>query len=146
MMIRAALLCFSVCALVACQPNEDGPRATPDEAESTSIIASAEALAGEYRVAGVDGEDVNLPHGITASITGERIDVQSDCVRFAWTYRFEDRLLVTEQAPVASCRRALLPLEQALTEAVEAADIVRRTPANGVELSGSGRSVTMFSQ
>ena len=117
----------------------------PDEADS-SLIATSEALAGEYRVAGIDGTDVNLPHGITASITADRIDVQSDCIRFAWSYRFEDRLLVTEQAPVATCRRALFPEERALSEAVEAADLVRRTPANGIELSGSGRSVTLFSQ
>src|SRR5690606_30446529 len=104
------------------------------------------ALAGEYRVAGIDGADVNLPHGISAVITDERIDIQSDCIRFAWTYRFENQLLVTEQAPVASCRRAFLPQEQALQQAVEAADVVRRTPSNGIELSGGGRSVTLFSQ
>lgn len=144
-MIRAALLCLSAIAVAACQPNNEVPESAPVEADS-SIIASSEALAGEYRVAGIDGGDVDLPHGITAAITGDRIDVQSDCIRFAWSYRFEDRLLVTEQAPVASCRRALLPEERALSEAVEAADVVRRTPANGIELSGSGRSVTLFSQ
>lgn len=144
-MIRAALLGLSAFVLAACQPNEDVPSGTPDEADS-SIIATSEALAGEYRVAGIDGQDVNLPHGITASITDNRIEVQSDCIRFAWSYRFEDRLLVTEQAPVASCRRALLAEERALSEAVEAADVVRRTPANGIELSGSGRSVTLFAQ
>jgi hypothetical protein len=144
-MIRAALLCLSAFSVTACQPNEEAPQDIPDEADS-SIIAISDALAGEYRVAGVDGQDVNLPHGITASITDDRIEVQSDCIRFAWSYRFEDRLLVTEQAPVASCRRALLPEERALSEAVEAADIVRRTPANGIELSGSGRSVTLLGQ
>jgi hypothetical protein len=144
-MLRAALLCLSAIAVAACQPNDEAPQSAPDEADS-SIIATSEALAGEYRVAGIDGEDVDLPHGITASITGDRIDVQSDCIRFAWSYRFEDRLLVTEQAPVASCRRALLPEERALSEAVEAADVVRRTPTNGIELSGNGRSVTLFSQ
>ena len=89
---------------------------------------------------------MNLPHGITASITDNRIEVQSDCIRFAWSYRFEDRLLATEQAPVASCRRALIAEERALSEAVEAADVVRRTPANGMELSGGGRSVALFGQ
>ena len=141
------LLSISLCALVACQPHTEAPREAPDSAERTSsIIASSDALAGDYRVAGIDGADVNLPHGISAFITGERIDVQSDCIRFAWTYRFEEQLLVTEQAPVASCRRALLPEEQALAEAVEAADVVRRTPANGVEFSGGGHSLLLFGQ
>ena len=144
-MIRAALLCLSAFAVAVCQPGEEVPQGTPGGAGS-SIIATSEAFAGEYRVAGIDGEDVNLPHGITASITDNRIEVQSDCIRFAWSYRFEDRLLVTEQAPVASCRRALLAEERALSEAIEAADIVRRTPANGIELSGGGRSVALFGQ
>ena len=145
-MIRAALLCLSLCAVAACQPNGENPGSTSEADDTTSIIASSEALAGEYRIAGIDGEDVNLPHAITASIAGDRIDVQSDCIRFAWSYRFEDRLLVTEPAAVASCRRALLPLERALSEAVEAADVVRRTPTGGIELSGSGRSVMLFGQ
>jgi len=144
-MIRTALFCLSTIAVAACQPNDGAPQGTPEEADS-SIIASSDALAGEYRVAGIDGEDVNLPHSITASIAANRIEFQSDCIRFAWSYRFEDRLLITEQAPVASCRRALLPEERALSEAVEAADIARRTPANGIELSGSGRSVLLFGQ
>ena len=138
---------ISLCALAACQPHTEAPRGAPDSAERTSsIIASSDALAGDYRVAGIDGADVNLPHGITASIADERIDVQSGCIRFAWTYRFEEQLLVTEQAPVASCRRALLPEERTLAEAMEAADVVRRTPANGIEFSGSGHSLLLFGQ
>lgn len=144
-MTRLGLLLASVFALGACQPAEDAPASTSN-LDSTSIIASPEAFAGEYRVAGVDGMDLNLPHGVTAVIDESRIEVASDCIRFAWTYRFEAQMLVTEQAPVASCRRAVLPLEQALSDAVEAADIVRRTPANGVELTGGGRSLTLFNQ
>jgi hypothetical protein len=145
--MRALLLSLSICVLAACQPGEKAPPEAADSADrSSSIIASPETLAGEYRVAGIDGADVNLPHGISASITNERIDIQSDCIRFAWTYRFEGQSLVTEQAPVASCRRALLPEERALAEAMEAADAVRRTPANGIEFSGGGRSVTLFGQ
>lgn len=146
-MLRRAVLLLSVCALAACQPSEEAPQGALDSAEPTSsIIASPETLAGEYRVAGIDGADVNLPHGITASITDDRIDVVSDCIRFAWTYRFEEQLLATEEAPVASCRRALLPEERALREAVEAADVVRRTPANAIEFSGGERSLLLFSQ
>lgn len=145
-MHRTALISLSLLGLTACQPAAETPQGSAGNAETTSIIASAEALTGEYRVAGINGADVNLPHGISAAITDERIDIQSDCIRFAWTYRFENQLLVTESAPVASCRRALLPEEQALAAAVEAADVVRRTPANGIEMSGGGRSLTLFGQ
>ncbi len=145
--MRPVILSLSICALAACQPSEETLRRAPDGTELTSsIIASPEALVGEYRVAGIDGADVDLSHGITASITDERIDVQSDCIRFAWAYRFEEQLLVTEQAPVASCRRSLLPEERAWVAAMEAADVVRRTPANGLEFSGGGRSLLLFGQ
>src|SRR5690606_34982914 len=104
------------------------------------------ALAGEYRVAGVDGGGIDLPHGITATITGDRIEVQSDCIRFAWSYARDGGRLTTAPQPAASCRRALLPPEQAVSEAFTAAESVARTPSNGVEFSGGGRSVLLFSQ
>lgn len=122
--------------LAACStPGDSGP----PPAESI-------ALAGEYRVAGVDGGEIDLPHGVTAAITGDRIDVQSDCIRFAWSYAWDGDRLTTATQPVASCRRALLPPEQAISDAFTAAETVARTPSNGLEFSGGGRSVLLFSQ
>ena len=127
--------------LAACGSAEEAP--VPDE---TPAIASAAALAGEYRVAGVDGAEIDLPHAITASIDGERIHLTSDCVNFAWSYRFEGERLVTAQVPVESCARRYEPTEQELLAALGVADTVRRTPANAIEISGGGHSVTLFSQ
>jgi hypothetical protein len=145
-MTTRTLLLAACCLLPACQPADQAVPATPGSTPASEIVASAETLAGEYRVAGIDGADVNLPHAITASVGPERMEFTSDCIRMAWTYRFESQVLVTETAPVASCRRALLAEEQALSEAVEAAGIVRRTEANGVELSGEGHTVLLFGQ
>lgn len=145
-------------ALAACQPANDpenaatppaGPAPTataPDAAPAPDIVASPESLAGEYRVAGVDGADIDLPHGISAVIGPDRIDLTSDCIRLAWSYRFEEGVLATERVPVPSCRRALLPQEEAIAAAFDAAGVVRRTPANGMEFSGGEHSVTLFSQ
>lgn len=120
--------------------------ASPAESMSRNAIASAERLAGEYRIAGVDGRDINLPYGITASISGDRIEVQADCVRLAWSYRFEGARLVTRGTPVAGCRRGLTPEEEGVRAAFEAAEAVRRLPSNGIEFSGGRRSVLLFSQ
>ena len=83
---------------------------------------------------------------MSASIAADRIDVTSDCIRFAWSYRFESGVVTTERVPRPSCRRALLPEEEAIAAAFDNAGMVRRTPANAVEFSGGGRSVTMFGQ
>ena len=155
---RAAISALLALAVAACGQADDAETAgtapvtpaataTPvSTAPAPDLIASAESLAGEYRVAAVDGADINLPHGISASIAADRINVTSDCIRFAWSYRFESGVVTTERVPRPSCRRALLPEEEAIAAAFDNAGMVRRTPANAVEFSGGGRSVTMFGQ
>lgn len=140
--MRKLALALSIAPLAACQPAEEPASSSPDP----GLIATPAALAGEYRVAGVDGDDIDLPHAITASIDERTIRVSADCLNFAWAYRFEEGVLVTETTPTASCRRGLLPPEEAVRAAFDSAALVRRTPANGIELSGEGRTVLLFSQ
>jgi hypothetical protein len=153
----AALLAAPValgCAAAGCQSLPEGgprqPAAAPAVAEiappSGQSLSEAKALVGEYRVAGVDGATVDLPHGVTSRISADRIDVSAGCIQWAWSYVFKAGQVSTERLPSRSCRRALFPQEQALAEALDAAQDVRRTPANGVEFSGAGRSVLLFSQ
>lgn len=152
-------------ALAACQPSTQvspdveetpaapvaGPAAeptsaVPDEGPVAGAIVSSADLVGEYRVPGVDGQDIDLPHGISATIDDTTIRVSADCVKFAWSYRFEGAHLLTEAAPIVTCERGLLPEEEAVQAAFEAAETVRRLPSNGIEFSGGGRSVILFSQ
>jgi len=168
MIKRLSTFAAATLALAACQSPEEGPAPVPDGSPPTSTaaspstassptssaseevqagaIVSAEELVGEYRIPGADGQDINLPHGISAIIDRGTIRVSADCLNFAWTYRFEGPRLVTEGTPVASCRRGLLPEEEAVRAAFDAADTVRRLPSNGIEFSGGGRSVLLFSQ
>ena len=167
MVMRLATFAATALALAACQSPEDGPAPTPDgsppaataspsaaisptasasDEVQTGAIVSAEELVGEYRIPGADGQDINLPHGISAIIDGTTIRVSADCLHFAWTYRFEGPRLVTESAPATSCRRGLLPEEEAVRAAFDAAEAVRRLPSNGIEFSGGGRWVLLFSQ
>lgn len=159
-------------ALAGCGPAGEAPPAGPDEAPtataadggspksspapapagpavaevSAGAIVSPDSLAGEYRIPGVDGRDIDLPHGISASIDEATIHVSAGCLRFAWTYRFEGARLVTQSTPGAGCQRGLYPEEEAVRAAFDAADTVRRLPSNGIEFSGGGRSVILFSQ
>jgi hypothetical protein len=121
------------------QPAGQPPAASP-------VPAPPIRVAGEYRIAGVDGGDINLPHGISASIGENRIGVSSQCVEMAWSYRFEGARLTTEAIPVVSCDRGRYPEEQAIEAAFDAARAVERTESNGIRFSGGGRSVLLFSQ
>lgn len=153
----AALLAIALagCGGEAQRPAEE-PQATPAAAApapaastlagDSAAIAEVEALAGEYRVAGADGQDIDLPHGITVTIDAETIRVNASCVNFAWTYRFDGTRFVTQTLPVTSCRRGLFPEEEAVQAAFDAAEAVARLPSNGIEFSGGGHSVVLFSQ
>jgi len=126
----------------ACQPAE-----APASSGGTAAAAIAAAdLAGEWRIASVDGASVDQPEAITATITASRIDVQSGCIRFAYDYQLDGGALTTTNAPVASCRRGLTPAEQSVQQAFAGATQVARMPGNGVQFTGGGRSVTLFSQ
>ena len=120
------------------QPSPRGPNVA---------IADLDALAGEYRVAGAGGRDIDLPHGITARVDGTGMVVDSGCVQLSWVWFFEGSRLVTEQLfPRASCGRALLPEEEAIVAAMNGATAVARTPANGIEIAGENGAVLLFSQ
>lgn len=133
--------------LAACAPpapESPAPESPPAFAEETMMTPVV--LIGEYRVAGVDGQDINLPHGITASISDDEIEIQSQCIRFKWTYTITDGVLAARRTPAASCQRALYPEEAAIARAFDQAVQARRTLANGIEIAGAGHSVTLFSQ
>ena len=67
----------------------DTPAAAPSETPAASIaISEVEDLVGEYRVVGVDGREIDLPHGITARIDDTGIIVTSGCVNLSWVWFF----------------------------------------------------------
>ena len=127
-------------------PPSPAPTATESPAGPSNAITSAGRLTGEYRVAGVNGDDIDLPYGITASISRSRIHVVADCVNVAWNYIFQGDMLVTERAPVEGCARGLTKKEDAIVDAFDAATTVSVTEANGVEFTGDGHTVVLFAQ
>lgn len=161
------VILFAALALGACdsgtpvegtpaeQPSATVPAAEPalgmtaDEAPTTPDVspATSERLpVGEYRVAGADGADVNLPHGIGVSVGADTIAVSSQCVTPRWTYRYEGGRLLTEPIHEPICDRGRYPAEEALSAVFDDPQTIVRTPANGIEISGGGHTVTLFSQ
>ncbi len=109
-------------------------------------VPAPETLAGEWRVAGVGGEEIDLPFGITASIDESRIELSAGCTRTRWTYTYRGGELATQREPLVTCQRGLYPVEERLIAAIDTADRAARTPSNAVELSGGAGSVTLYSQ
>lgn len=145
-------------ALAACQPPAPSEPATA--AAQAAQNPAPEALAGEYRVAGIDGREVGGGIGIALSITPREIAFEPRCAGFAWTYAYNGGILATDRPqkprasgealtagpPVPVCRIAIHPEQARLAAALDAVTAARRTPSNGIELTGGGHSVTLYSQ
>jgi hypothetical protein len=119
-------------------------------------ITSVSELVGEYRVAEIDDEPLDAPIGIALSIDGSMMSFDPTCAGFVWRLAFEGERLATQrlaaetdapgQAPPPVCAVAPLPEQARLAEALDAATEAEHTAANGIRLSGGGRSATLFSQ
>jgi hypothetical protein len=116
-------------------------------------LPAPESLVGEYRVAGIDGEELNASFGIPLSIDQGTISYEPKCAGFVWQYAYRDGALDNERRqeklhhpPPPVCVIAVPPELNTLASALEASDRAGRTPANGIELSGNGRSVLLFTQ
>lgn len=157
---------FGVVAAAAmasgCQPAEG-----PASAEQSSAPAPAPAtmpalasLAGEYRVAGIDGTEVGGGIGLALSVTDTLMWFDPRCAGFNWTYTFKDGALHTDRpqkprppgGPLVAgpgrhvCAIAVHPEQVRLAKALDAVTAARRTPSNGIELTGGGHSVSLYSQ
>lgn len=150
--------------LIACNPAQDAapepePSANdananraPDGAADTQQAVAT--LSGEWRVAGIDGGELDEPYGIALSADEQEIWWEPRCAFTIHTYRIDGQTIaVTESAPVADtaaaptdCSTDIPPRLHDVARALLAAKTVERTPQNGVLLSGGGHSLLLFSQ
>ncbi len=163
---------FLAAALAACQPaeppsaQESGSQASPGQSVGQSAATPKPItdrrgtipprITGEYRVAGIDGRPLDAPFGIAVSIGGERIALASRCPGFAWSYTYQAGTIVLQDDPGGGlareagtgtdCRSGFPSEYRDLARAFAAATSVRRPPANALEFTGGGHSVTLFSQ
>ena len=148
-MRRAVVL--AILLLAACGKPAGQPQPTPSE--TPALLPAPESLVGEYRVAGIDGQSLDVPFGIALSIGEGRVSFEPACAAFVWSYAYRDGALDIERRqeklnhpPPPVCAEPAAPELQQLATALDAVDRAGRTPANGIELSGNGRAVLLFSQ
>ncbi len=144
--ILVPLLLAACTAAPPAERDEATPAPSATATQAPIVPAASVALPGEYRVAGVDGRDIDQPYAITVSVTQDRIHVTADCLNFAWSYSRQGDRIATERVAVEGCGRGPTPAEDAVVAAFDTAEVVVRTPAIGIELQGPGHTVTLFSQ
>lgn len=167
-MKRAAIL---ACALAACSPaaenaaapgGSDAQPVTSEKPAELPIGATAPtSIAGEWRVAGVNGEAIDIGWAMTASITADQISIQSQCMEFGRMYALDGTRLSKPDVPPAPevppatgpmpppppvCTRMFLPEEQAVSKALQDADLAYRLPDGSLVLDGPGGSLTLYTQ
>jgi len=113
------------------------------------ILSEAE-LVGAYRIAGFDGEDLDAPFGAALTIGSGMVTFEAQCATYSWQFSIVDRAitLVPDSKPSAQCLNSgeLHPKVAQIARAIGETRLAARTPSNAIRLSGSGRSVTVFTQ
>jgi hypothetical protein len=158
MNVRA--IAFAV-LLTACAPRDQIANETisPPSAEAPAVAEPApiRTLEGEWRVAGIDGQALDQPVGLALSSSAHEIWWDPRCAGYVRSYRIEGGKFTTgphlgfvprkpgePTSPV--CAIAPPPRIGDVFRALTEATTIVRTPQNGIEISGGGHSVLLFSQ
>ena len=154
------LLALPVILLAAC--SQEAPP-VPLASESTERLASSPlaevaSLEGEWRVAGIDGAELNETYGIALSASAEEIWAEPRCAGMVVSYRIDGLRFTSAPAtpegsppgtgnpPPPVCAVAMPPRVADVFTALRDADTIGRTPENGIAISGPDHSVLLFSQ
>ncbi len=136
------------------------PSASPASAAAAAAVepGPVDTLAGAWRVAGIDGENLDEDYGISpfrqrARGSGGSRNAPGSCAstgskgrRSRWNRPRPPPATGAAASTAALCTIGVPPAVNRVMQALDAADTVVRTPQNGVELSGGGHSVMLFSQ
>lgn len=161
--MNARVVAFALLA-AGCAPHDPVPNevtgvppATAESAVSVINVAPVPTLEGEWRVAGIHGQPVDQPVGLTLSASQEEIWWTPRCAGYVRSYRIEGSKFTTgphigflprkpgePTAPV--CAIAPPPGVGEIFEALSSATTIARTPQNGIEIAGGGHSLLLFSQ
>jgi hypothetical protein len=148
-MVMAAALAIAACSRELPAPPPAQPRAPQIEGQPVAT------LAGEWRVAGVDGQPFDENYGLALSADGSQVWWAPRCAGFVRSYRIEGMGVRFEPAPPPAassgspspvCQIGIPSRLNDVFAALDSAERVVRTPANAIEISGGGRSLTLFSQ
>lgn len=144
-----AVILLAACSQQAAPPPPPGTEG--DERPAAAPLAEITTLAGEWRVAGIDGEALNETYGIAISADADEIWAEPRCAGMVLAYRVEGLRFsasppVPPGPPQPACEIAMPPRVADVFTALRDADIIGRTPANGIAISGPRHGVLLFSQ
>jgi hypothetical protein len=161
-MFRALLVALLAAACSPSSPTENAagpaaaeppqlPEAAPAPpilpADATAVI-DAGSIEGEWRVAGVAGQPLSQPFGISATIREGSIRFVSPCITRRYGLEISGGLatarLMTNETP--DCVRALTIDERGLERAMGQVKTAYRLPSKALVLDGPAGAVTLFTQ
>ncbi len=143
------LLLLAACSVEPPPPPRPPRPPAPPVAPEPPLAPSVATLAGEWRIAGIDGKPFDEPYGLALSGDAQEIWWASRCAGLIRSYRITGssiRIGPAKRPSDAVCAIGLPPRIDEVTRAIDSATAIRRTPSNGVEISGGGRSLLLFSQ
>lgn len=140
--------------LAACSPQAPAPQGDTQPSNKPAIAPSRQTLpavelAGEWRVAGIDGVPLDTNYGIALSANDTRIWWEPQCAGQFLEYRISGAsftALAPDSGTQEVCEIGYPEKLATIWSALGAADTIERTPENGVLISGNGRSLLLFSQ
>ncbi len=111
-------------------------------------------LAGEWRVAGIDGKSLDEPVALSLTADEGQLWWSPRCAGLNRFYRIEGRQIaftptqvtVPGEAPPPVCQIGVPARVQQVFEALDRANSIARTDNNGVLVSGPTSSVLIFAQ
>jgi len=121
------------------------PPILPADATAVEDVAS---IKGEWRVAGVSGQPLSQPFGISASIGGGRVRFVSQCIARQYDLHVDGGLVTARPVgnDVPDCLRPLTIDERGLEQALSQAKMAYRLPSNALVFDGPAGAVTLFTQ
>jgi hypothetical protein len=148
-----------ITTLAACGPQTRAPvdqtRPAQPAAPSPGDPTRVASLAGDWRVAGIDGESFDEPVGLAMTGDDQQLWWEPRCAGVARTYRIDgDRIRFGSTEPPRPagaptppvCAIGLPPRLDDVARALDNAVSVSRTSNNGVLISGPDHSLVLFSQ
>lgn len=159
MRLTATLLLAVAACAPAAQPIPT-PVSAPLPAEASPrppSLPPVTTLSGEWRVAGLDGKEIEGSVGIALRGDEREIWWEPRCAGYVRSYRIKGLRFTTGpyvgfkphrpgDPPPLVCLIAPPPQVSAIFDVLTSATSISRTPNNGVEISGAGHSLLLFSQ
>ena len=127
-------------ALSAC-----APQVVPHDNSPPQSVAVS--LTGHWRIAAIDGRDLNEPQGLALVGDANQLWMEPRCAGLIRNYRISGNSFSSTPENVGMVCMIGMPQSSGLAmQAIDVATRIERTPENGILLSGGGRSLLIFSQ